>query len=349
MLLQHDVGGPVRESWGLDDNQLQQLLARNGHRTPETTIELPLEHAGASAGVLLLGNPADGSVFAPGLLEALRRQLELLITLQRKVVAHQQQLVKLDTASSLSADLFATTDLREALRSLIERAVVLSGAQCGAIYTVADDGYLELMISHGLLHDYTGTRLAPGQGLSGRVVQERAVILLDDYQTYEDRLPQFADETFHAYIGVPLLVQDELIGVLSLMHNRPQAHFSDDDRVLIETFAKSAALVVRNAQLFAQQQQRARELFVLYENGKVIGSTLQIEPMLTRVAENITLAMGADRCVIQLIDDADPPMLTEAASYSADGSADAPIARLRLDAHRPIAKLLRSSETLVLD
>ncbi len=129
------------------------------------------------------------------------------------------------------------------------------------------------------------------------------------------QLPQLADEEFHAYIGVPLLVQDELIGVLALMHNRPEARFSADDQAMIESFAKPAALVVRNAQLFGQQQQRARELFVLYENGKVISSTLQLEPMLTRVAENITLAMGADRCALQLIDPNDPTMLYEAASY----------------------------------
>jgi GAF domain-containing protein len=349
LLLHSDVDTPARESWGLDDAQLQQLIARNGHGTPGATIEIPFDHSGQPAGVLLLGSPSDGSALAPGLLEALRNQLELLITLQRQGIAHRHQLATLDTASSLSVDLFATTDLREALRSLIERAVLLSGAQCGTIYTIADDGYLELMISYGLKRDYSGTRLPAGQGLSGRVIQERAVLTLDDYQAYDQRLPQFAEESFRAFISVPLLVQDELIGVLSLMHSQPQARFSDEDRTLIESFAKPVALAVRNAQLFAQQQQRARELFVLYENGKVISSTLQIEPMLTRVAENITLAMGADRCVILLIDDADPPMLYEAASYSADGSVDAAIARQRPDAYRPIAKLLRSGETLVLD
>src|SRR5205085_986756 len=112
--------------------------------------------------------------------------------------------------------------------------------------------------------------------------------------------------------------------------------------------AKPAALVVRNAQLVAQQQQRARELFVLYENGQVLSSTLRIEPMLARVAENITLVMGADRCKIELIDQENPSTLYEAASYSNDGNGELASAPTPFDRSPLIAGLLRSGEVLVL-
>ena len=136
------------------------------------------------------------------------------------------------------------------------------------------------------------------------------------------RSPHFDEEQIEAGIGVPLLVQDELIGVLILMHDRPEALFSAADQSLIEAFAKPVALVVRNAQLFTQQQQRARELYVLYENGQVLSSSLQIEPMLTRVAENITVAMGVDSSALHLIDQNEPATLYEAASYSAEGDGE---------------------------
>src|SRR5262245_11020628 len=350
MLLQSIVEGPAQASWGLDDGQLQELLARNGHRHSTDVIEIELQHTGASVGALLLGSSPDAeAVLVSGFLQALQSQLELLIAVQRREAEHQRELATLNAASSLSFDLFGQTDLRAVLRALIERAVFVSRAQGGAIWTMTEDGNLELMISHGLTHDYSGTRLASGQGLVGQVLLTRALLMVDDYQQYEPRLPQFADEPFHALIATPLLVQDELIGVLSLMHSRPEARFTESDRALIESFARPAALVVRNAQLFAQQQQRARELFVLYENGKVISSTLQIEPMLLRVAENITLAMGADRCALQLRDPNDAATLYEVASYSADGSGESVGMRYRADSQRPIARLLQSGETLVLD
>ncbi|MFL5806720.1 MAG: GAF domain-containing protein [Roseiflexaceae bacterium] len=340
----------MRESWGLDDEQLQELLARNGHRSLDDTIEIALQQAGAPIGVLLLGNSHEAdTILAPSFLQALRGQLELLIALQQREAEHQRETAALHAVASLSFDLFGQTDLRAVLRSISERAVILSGAQGAVIWAANEDGYLELLICHGLSRDHTGMRLAPGQGLAGQIVLARTTLILDDYQQYAHRLPQFADETFRAYIGVPLLVQNELIGVLALMHSRPQARFTADDQAMIESFARPAALVLRNAQLFAQQQQRARELFVLYENGKVISSTLQLEPMLTRVAENITLAMGADRCALQLIDQNDPAMLYEAASYSTDSNGDSPGPSYRFETYRAIARLLQSGEALALD
>src|SRR5690349_8150080 len=89
-LLQSLVEGPVRASWGLDDDQLQQALARNGHRTTADAIEVPLEHEGASAGVLLLGRPEVDTIRAPGFLKALRGQIELLITLQLREAVRQR-------------------------------------------------------------------------------------------------------------------------------------------------------------------------------------------------------------------------------------------------------------------
>ena len=350
IVLHSTVGTPITASWGLDDARLQRLLEYNGHGALADALEMPLHHAGALAGRLMLGTaPETDAILTPEFLQALRNQVELLISLQRREAEYRRERASGTAAPVPGLELFEQADQRDMLRALLERAMTTSGAQGGAIYTLGEDGGLELMIGHGLSRDYSGLHLAHGQGLASQVVRQRATVVVDDYKRYEHRLLPLADEAFHACIGVPLLVQDDLIGVLILFHSRPQARFTEADKTLIEAFARPAALVVRNAQLFAQQQQRARELFVLYENGKVISSTLQLDPMLARVAENITLAMGADRCALHLIDPNEPAMLYEAASYSADGSGSAAGLRYRSDAHRAIADLLRSGETLLLE
>src|SRR5262245_36447999 len=186
LLLHSIVEGPTRASWGLDDEQLQQLLARNGHRQPADVLEIELRHTGAPIGTLLLGSSPDADiVLVPGFLQALQGQLELLIAVQWREAEHQRELATLNAASPLSFDLFGQTDLRAVLRSLIERAVIVSGAQAGMIWTIAEDGNLELMIGHGLTRDYGGARLAPGQGLVGQVLLTRTALIIDDYQDYE--------------------------------------------------------------------------------------------------------------------------------------------------------------------
>ncbi|HEX9371912.1 MAG TPA: GAF domain-containing protein, partial [Roseiflexaceae bacterium] len=350
-LLQLHVDTTSSASWGLDDESVQRLIARNGHGLPTDAVEVPLQHEGTAAGALLLGaTPAIEPVLTPRFLQALRAQIELLITLHRREVERQRDQATLNAASALRFDLTGQIDLRAVLQSLIERAVTLSSADSGTIYTATGDGDLQFMVGHGLRGDYEGLRLGQNQGLAGQVVLRRATLIVDDYSHYEHRSGKFAaEDQLRAGIGVPLLVQDELIGVLVLMRSQAQTRFSESDRSLIEAFAKPAALVVRNAQLFAQQQQRARELFVLYENGQVLSSTLHVEPMLTRVAENITLAMGADRCELHLFDRNDPATLYEVASYSLDGH-DQPSSRhYAASAYKPIANLLQSGEALTLD
>ncbi|HMQ29402.1 MAG TPA: GAF domain-containing protein [Chloroflexaceae bacterium] len=90
---------------------------------------------------------------------------------------------------------------------------------------------------------------------------------------------------------------------------------------LADIFAAQATLLMRTTRLFSQQQQRSRELFVLYENSQEITTTTQVESMLSRATENIALALGADYCAVLLLDPAAPDSLRAASSYSEPGRA----------------------------
>ncbi len=340
-------------SWGLDSAQQQALALHNGcpPAVPAGTLGMQLAYEQAPAGSVLLGmTPVEEQALqSSGFMAALQRQLELLLTLQRREATHQSMHAHVDAASLLSLDLVGQLDLREVLRTLIMRALTLTNSHSAAIYMISEHENLDLVVSHGLSGRYHNLRLAPGEDVAGQVVAQRTTLVIQQYGDFEHHSSQLARETWHSAIGVPLRTQDELIGVLVLLRSVMQPVFNPVDQQLIEAFAKPAALIVRNAQLFAQQQQRSRELFVLYENSQIIGATLHIESMLTRVAENIMLAMNADRCVLHLIDPSDRSMLYEAASYSADSSDVANEVRYSVHAYSVIAGLLRSGETLTLE
>jgi GAF domain-containing protein len=336
-------------SWGLDGEQEQRLIRQNGNRALSDAFEIALHYNDARAGKLLLGStPELETICTPSFLQALSAQLDLVFALYQREAERQREQASIDANSALRFDLTGQLDLREVHRALIERAVMLGSATSGMIYILSEEGDLQFMVGHGLKGAYDGLRVSRDYGLPGQILQRRATLALDSYRRYDPAAAHFADEEFFASIGVPLLVQDELIGVLILAHNRPQVYFTESDRQLLEAFAKPAALVVRNAQLVAQQQQRARELFVLYENGQMLSSTLRIEPMLTRVAENITLVMGADQCKIHLIDPADPSTLYEAANYAMDSADESGSQRYQVSRYPLLNTLMRSGELLIL-
>ena len=59
-----------------------------------------------------------------------------------------------------------------------------------------------------------------------------------------------------SWLGLPLLIQDQIIGFLILAHSRPH-FYSAQDRDLAQAFANQVALALNNAQLYQQAQQAA--------------------------------------------------------------------------------------------
>lgn len=95
----------------------------------------------------------------------------------------------------------------------------------------------------------------------------------------------------------------------------------------------------------AAQQQRARALFILFDNSAALTSGAQLSSLLERVAENTALLLDADICTIHLADDTRPGMFAEAAVYAPDHSV--PGARYRLSEYPALSTLLDDEQPLV--
>ena len=100
-------------------------------------------------------------------------------------------------------------------------------------------------------------------------------------------------------MSVPLIYRNEAIGVLHFRSKKPDA-YTEQDLHLAERIGAQIAGAIANAQLFAdlkkaEEEQRrnrenaerlAEEMAVIAEIGRVIGSTLNIEEVYERFAED---------------------------------------------------------------
>jgi class 3 adenylate cyclase/putative methionine-R-sulfoxide reductase with GAF domain len=64
---------------------------------------------------------------------------------------------------------------------------------------------------------------------------------------------------YRSMIGVPIMVEDELIGVVVLVRREPQP-FTDEHIALVQTFADQAAIAVANARLIEAVERQRTEL-----------------------------------------------------------------------------------------
>ena len=96
-----------------------------------------------------------------------------------------------------------------------------------------------------------------------------------------------------SFVGVPIIQDGHLLGVLSLMSARP-LRLGAEERELLDTLVGQAALAMRNARLFAATEGREREAAALFDVTRRLGATLDIEEILSAVTEGTARAMASD-------------------------------------------------------
>ena len=158
----------------------------------------------------------------------------------------------------VSLDLAARLDLDTLLKTILLRAIELLRANGGGLY-LYDPGRqdLELIVGGGLGKDYTGTRLALGEGACGRVAQSGEPLVVTDYANWEGRSPHFADEPTVNALAVPIKRGDTLLGALYVNDPDVERRFDDGDVRLSTLFANQAAIAIENVRLYEETQQLA--------------------------------------------------------------------------------------------
>ncbi len=103
--------------------------------------------------------------------------------------------------------------------------------------------------------------LAAGDNPNLEVVETGGTLILDDApKVYaEFKREPHAQAGIRSWLGVPLVFGDQLIGMVALDKKEPGFYTPEHAR-LAQAFAAQAAIALKNAQLFAQEEQRAQEL-----------------------------------------------------------------------------------------
>jgi class 3 adenylate cyclase len=101
----------------------------------------------------------------------------------------------------------------------------------------------------------------PGRDtLTGRVILTRDVVQIPD--ALADAEYEWGNQEavgYRAMLGVPVLVEDQLIGVLAVTRGTPGS-FPDDQVRLLTTFADQAAIAITNARLIEAVERQRTEL-----------------------------------------------------------------------------------------
>lgn len=220
------------------ENQWLRLLADDP--APDEIDALRLE-------LLALGRPsADVETDAAHAREILRR-----------MTRHQRQSAELTALNDLARRLAALTPSKGMLQEVAAHARRLLSVDLAYIMVLHDDGRLRIETVEGSMGSMLrGIELDRGVGLGGEVLRtgsprSTASYLDDATITHLPTVDGVAtSERLGGILGVPMIVDDEPVGVLLAADRSPRL-FTDREVELLAALAAHAAAAVRNAALIA--------------------------------------------------------------------------------------------------
>ena len=170
---------------------------------------------------------------------------------------------------------------------------------------------------------------------SWRTFQERKVVIIDDVQkdsgwVGSDDIPETSK--IHGWLGVPLLMLEQPVGVLTVDSHQPNA-YTPSDAQLVLAFADQAASAVANARLYAESQQQTRTMALMAETTRIIVSSLDMSEVLNQMLSRVVALLGVEAGSIALTDESTGDLVFR----SATGPKSASIKDLRLKPGQGVA------------
>ncbi|MGQ9619271.1 MAG: GAF domain-containing protein, partial [Candidatus Aminicenantia bacterium] len=199
---------------------------------------------------------------------------------------------ELSTLYKISQELSAILNLDELLHRIIINLKSLVPFDSGGILIYNPSlNALEVKAYLGPKNDSFKGILRVGEGLTGTCFKNRKPIIVGDVRKdrrYVEGAPGALSE-----IVVPLIFQDETIGVLNLESRNLNAYNEEHLRIL-KFFSSLISLSIRNAMLFEELKRESEEFKILSEIGSVSILTLELKKLYKIISQKIIEIFNVD-------------------------------------------------------
>jgi GAF domain-containing protein/anti-sigma regulatory factor (Ser/Thr protein kinase) len=262
---------------------LNPILREKGIRS---LLGVPLLVQGRVIGVLHVGSltPREFSADDRDLLQLAADRAALAIEQTRLLAGERSAREKAERASRRLEALQRVTDAglaslseKELLQELLQRISEILDVDTVAILLLEGDA-LHARAAKGIEEEVEqGVRIPVGLGFAGRIAAERRAITIADVDHADILNPILREKGIRSLLGVPLLVQGRVIGVLHVGSLTPR-EFSADDRDLLQLAADRAALAIEQTRVYEQRR---------------VAEALQRELLPARIAEGLGVDVAA--------------------------------------------------------
>ncbi|HEX5893944.1 MAG TPA: GAF domain-containing protein, partial [Solirubrobacterales bacterium] len=169
----------------------------------------------------------------------------------------EEAVARLEDVQRVTESALAYLNLEELLTELLERVVEILRVDTAAILLVEDDGRtLAARAAKGLEEEVErGFRLPIGRGFAGRIAATREPVVIDDLDRSPVEVvnPLFREKGVRSLLGIPLVIEGALIGILHV-GSLTLREFRDSDADLLQLVGDRVALAIERSRLAVQDR-----------------------------------------------------------------------------------------------
>jgi diguanylate cyclase (GGDEF)-like protein len=142
-------------------------------------------------------------------------------------------------------------------------------------------------------------RIPIGEGLTGSAAKLKRPVYAGDVRNH----PRYINtvSTTKSELAIPLLIRDEVVGVLDMQSDR--VNFFDDETIdLLTLFSTQASIAIENARLYSLEQRRARQMEAINAIARQTTALIELDELLEKVSVAILERFTTDHVSILLLE-----------------------------------------------
>jgi signal transduction protein with GAF and PtsI domain len=190
------------------------------------------------------------------------------MTSQAIMEPHSSQVTLLHRISSIVS---SEVSLDEMLGEIIGLTVQVTACDACLVYLLERESGEIVLRASQVPHvaDFGNIRMKMGEGVTGWVAEHKSVVALESNAKSDRRFKRFqalVEDTYEAFLSVPLIASGDIIGVINVHHRQSHKHTSEEVGLL--TFIgeqmggaiSKSVLSEENARLLEETQEMKRQL-----------------------------------------------------------------------------------------
>jgi len=155
------------------------------------------------------------------------------------------------------------SNLQELFDQILDSIVHSADVEVASLMLLKEDGLMHIASARGLSPSIVSTvRVAAGEGVSGHVLATREPVLISNIDQDIRFKSMIGGERYkdQSLLSVPILIRDEIVGVINVNNKRSGESFDIEDQNLLVAIANQVALAMENYKLVNSLRNQAQTL-----------------------------------------------------------------------------------------